>query len=222
MATGQVLLDTMELLNQELQLQSGESDVTRGLVALNRAQDFYEAVAARYPDVHGGNTTTVVTVASTETSTYPAGYIRLDGMQGLSGGLPDWPLDPTYKTGGHAWNRYWPYNLLTTTASGKPRSWWTNGTNIYWDPLPDSAYTIRVYGFAAATDITAGGTFLYPDICILPFSAFAVKLFKLGLDDPIGEMNSIADQSFKPVVEALTNFQRVTGRPFQYSVPHTT
>src|SRR3990170_3160975 len=81
MATGQSLLDRMELLDQELQLQSGENDVTRGLLALNVAQDYLETLLAVIPQVSGDNTTTVVTAASTETTAFPTGYLRIDRMQ---------------------------------------------------------------------------------------------------------------------------------------------
>ena len=222
MATGQTLLDTMELLNQELQLQSGETDVTRGLVALNRAQDHFEAVISRYPNVRGDQSDNVTASASTETTTFPSGFLRVDGMQGIVNSRPDWPIDPIYDTGGHAWNRYWPYNLISSTTSGKPRAFWTNGTNIYWDPIPDATYTIRVYGFKVASDISAAGTFAYPDVAILPLATFAVKLFKMGVDDPADSWDALADQTFRPVVESMANFIRVTGRPFQYSTPHDT
>jgi hypothetical protein len=56
--TGQTLLDTMELLNQELQLQSGEADVVRGLLALNIAQDHFEASAAKRPNIFGSSDST--------------------------------------------------------------------------------------------------------------------------------------------------------------------
>ena len=68
MATGQTLLNIMEDLNGELQLQSGEVDVSKGLRALNAAQDLFETVLATYGrEVLGGTYGTVTTTASTET-----------------------------------------------------------------------------------------------------------------------------------------------------------
>ena len=57
--TGQDLLDRMELVNQELQLQSGEADVTRGLLALNVAQDYLESILALHPGMMSDTTGTV-------------------------------------------------------------------------------------------------------------------------------------------------------------------
>ena len=42
MATGQTVLDLMEVLAPELQLQSAEADVVKGLIVLNRAQSAFE------------------------------------------------------------------------------------------------------------------------------------------------------------------------------------
>ncbi len=75
--TGQDLLDRMELLNQELQLQSGEVDVTRGLLALNVAQDYFEVLAAGRKNIAGGGTpvSTVSTAAGVESTNYPSGVL---------------------------------------------------------------------------------------------------------------------------------------------------
>ncbi len=43
----------MELVNQELQLQAGEENVTKGLLALNVAQDYFESLAAQRPQILG-------------------------------------------------------------------------------------------------------------------------------------------------------------------------
>src|SRR3990167_9038126 len=98
MATGQSLLDRMELLNQELQLQSGESDVTRGLTALNVAQDCFEARAAARPNIYGSTTPvgTVTTTVNTENTAFPTGLLRLDRLQYIDPGTsrPAWDLNP--------------------------------------------------------------------------------------------------------------------------------
>ena len=66
MATGQTLLNLMEDLNSELQLQSGEANVAKGLRMLNAAQDMFESVLATYPLGKWGTTGTVTTTSSTE------------------------------------------------------------------------------------------------------------------------------------------------------------
>src|SRR3990167_4602633 len=141
----------MELINQELQLQSGEVDVTKGLLALNVAQDYFESQAALRPDMFGSGSSTVTTSANTETTAFPSGVLRIDRLQFLdpSTSRPSWDLKPIRRTGGHAANSFWPQAVTSTTSTSRPRAYWTNGTNIYWDPLPDATHTVRYYGFVA-------------------------------------------------------------------------
>jgi len=222
MATGQSILDLMEVINRDLQLQSGEADVTKGLLAANAAQDHFEALVAQRPGVLGDTIGTVSTAASTESTTFPTGLLRLDGMQYIDSGTsrPAWDLQPLYDVGGHAWKRYWPENMVSTATTGKPRAYWTDGKKIYWDPEPDATYTVRWYGFQVASDITAGGTFAYPDICMRPFATFAAKLFQIGLDDPTPEYDRLALEVFTPVLDTLSRFRRETGKPAVYSIYH--
>lgn len=214
----------MELLNQELQLQSGESDVTRGLLALNVAQDYFESRAALKPGFLGGSTGTVVTATSTETTAFPAGLIRLDKLQYLDPGTsrPVWPVTPIKTTGDHASQGFWPTTITATTVGGKPRGYWTDGTNFYWAPLPDGVHTVRYYGFSAAAAITAGGTFGYKDIVALPIAGFAVKLLRAGIEDGLADIDRIAAQAFDPVIDALGQFNRDGAEPFVYRYPHDT
>src|SRR5262245_26260499 len=152
--TGQTLLDMMELVNQELQLQPAESDVTRGLIALNVAQDYFESLAATRPGFTGDTMGTVATVASTETTAFPTNILRRDKLQLLDdNGVVLYTLDevPDNYTGGHRRGNAYPYYLFNATA-GKPVAYWTQGTSIYWDPLPDDVYTVRWYGFQTASD----------------------------------------------------------------------
>lgn len=222
MATGQSLLDRMELLNQELQLQSGESDVTRGLLALNVAQDYFESVAAVRKGLLGGAVGTVTTSASTETTSFPSGVLRIDRMQLLnSSSRPKRRLLNLKEEGEHAQTSAWPINLIESASDGEPYAYWTNGTNIYWAPRPDAIYTIRYYGFSAASDITAGGTFAYPDICMLPFATFAVRLLKSGLDDPTQDYTSLASATFDATLEALERFNRDGAAGLVYTQNHT-
>lgn len=224
MATGQSLLDRMELLNQELQLQSGESDVTRGLVALNVAQDYFEARAGLRPNIFGSAVSTVTTSGSTETTAFPSGVIRIDRLQYIDPATsrPAWDIRPLRRVGSHAWNAYWPHNLVSSSTTGKPRAYWTNGTNIYWDPLPDATHTVRYYGFAVASDITAGGTFAYPDVVMLPIASFAVRLWKGGLDDSETTSARLAEECFEPVLDLLANFNRDGFSELEYTEQHDT
>lgn len=224
MATGQSLLDLCEDLDRELQLQSGEADVARGLRALNAAQDYLEGLLAQHPDVFGGQTANVSTANNTESSAFPAGFLRIDRLQYLdaSTSRPAWDLEPIKRVGGHAWSRAWPLYIVTTTSGGKPRGYWTNGTNIYWDPLPDGTHTVRCYGFKTASDLTAGGTFAYPDLCMLALATFAVKVLRIGVDDPTPDYTALANDLFTPLLATLANFNRDGAAPLQYRYGHDT
>lgn len=221
--TGQDLLDRMELLNRELQLQSGEEDVTRGLLALNVAQDHFESIAAMRKNLFGSSVGTVVTVSSTETTAYPTGVMRIDRLQTISAvtSRPDGELERLHRIGGHAIHTSWPWSVVIPSGSGKPKAYWTNGTYIYWSPLPDGAYTVRYYGFTAASAITAGGTFAYPDIVALPLAIFAGKLMKMGLDDPSDDLDTLAGQIFKPVLDTLSNYNPDGAKGLEYTTVHS-
>lgn len=219
--TGQALLDRMELLNQEMQLQSGESNVTRGLLALNVAQDFFEGVAATRGKMFGGQTGTVVTAGQTETTAYPTGLLRLDRMQLLdTNSRPKAELIPLRRTGGHAATGFWPLNVISVSSQGEPQAYWSNGTSIYWAPLPSGVSTVRWYGLQAATDITASGTFLYPDIVALPLAAFAVRIFKYGLDDDGKDVANLAVEAFNPVLDTLSLANRDGAVGLEYTRTH--
>ena len=223
MALGQVLLDTMEVLNPELELQSGEGDVTKGLIALNRAQDLFETHAAQYGDMFGDTVGTVATTANQEYTTYPSGLMRLDGLDLLdSSSLPIYSLDPVFRRGGHVSQRKWPTFLTSLFGSGKPAKYWTNGNRIYWSPLPDATHTLRWYGFQAASDISAAGTFAYPDAAILPFASVAVKIIRTGLDDTVQQLNEIATETFNALLDQLRGFRRDAPPEYQYQYSHDT
>lgn len=221
---GQALLDRCELLNQELQLQSGEVDVTRGLLALNVAQDYFESIAAQRGKIFGGAIGTVTTTANTESTAFPAGLLRVDRMQTINSTTlrPDGELTRLKRTGGHAVTSLWPLNLVVSTSTGKPASYWTDGSNIYWAPLPDATYTVRYYGFKAASDLTAGGTFAYPDIVAFPIAAFAVKVLLSGVGDGLGDMSGLAADAFSQVLNALSSGDRDGATGFEYTRIHTT
>lgn len=218
--TGQDLLNRMELLNQELQLQSGETDVTRGLIALNVAQDFFESLAA-VRKILGDQTGTVTTSASTESTSFPSGLLRIDALYVLdSNNRPKRRVDPLRVTGGHSGQYKWPLSLATG-GSGEPERYWTNGRSIYWDPLPSGTTTLRWYGFQTASDITAGGTFAYPDLVALPLAVFAAKILKIGLDDQAQDLQSVALDVFNPALAALALYDRDGAKGLSYSELHS-
>lgn len=222
--TGQSLLDRMELLNQELQLQAGEADVARGLLALNVAQDYFESVAAQRAKVFGSGIGNTTATANTESTTFPAAVLRIDRIQFIDPATskPAWDLQPLRRTGGHAVKSFWPMNLVASSMTGKPTGYWTNGSNIYWSPTPSATYTVRWYGFQAADDITAGGTFVYPDIVALPLASMAVRLVKGGLDDEVKEISSLALETFTQVLDTLGNFNRDGAPGMEYTEVHST
>jgi hypothetical protein len=223
MATGQTLLDTMEVLNQELQLQSGEVDVARGLVALNRAQDYLEALIASERGVKGDTTGTVTTSASTESTAFPTGLLRLDRLQRLNAttSRPELDLRPIKHTGGHAPSGAWPF-VLSTSSEGAPVAYWTDARNIYWSPLPDATHTVRWYGFQAASDITASGTFAYDDVAILPLASFATRLLSIGLGDEQTDVATLAENTFRPLLRLLPRTNRDGAQDFSYRFSHGT
>src|SRR3990167_8485299 len=150
--TGQDLLDRMELVNQELQLQSGEADVTRGLLALNVAQDYLESILALHPVMMMDTSSTVTSSASTETTAFPSWVLRIDRIQYIdpSTSRPSGPdLENLGFAGGHTqYSSGLPEFVLSTSGNGRPRAYWTNGRNIYWQPLPDATHTFRWYGLS--------------------------------------------------------------------------
>jgi hypothetical protein len=223
MATGQSLLDRMELLDPELQLQTGETDVTRGLLALNVAQDHFESVVAVRPNTLGGAYGTVATASSVEVTAFPTGVLRIDDLWMLDNSLPSYKLDDLHVVGSHRQGASWFYNLVASgTSTGKPSAYWTNGSNIFWSPLPGAIYSVRWYGFQAAADITASGTFAYPDIVMLPMAVFATRILTIGLDDGQQDLNALAQETFAPVIDALSNFNRTGASGFNYERPHDT
>ncbi len=220
MATGQSLLDTMEVMDRGLQLQSGETGVTLGLRALNAAQDHFESLMALQPNVMASSIGTVTTAASTESTAFPTGLVRLDRLQFIdpTTSRPAWDLDRVGYTGDHYSSQV---GQLNTTTTGRPVRYWTNGSHIYWDPLPDTTHTVRYYGMKTASDITAGGTFAYPDIVMLPIVQFAVRMLRIGKDDEAGPVIDLGNQIFGPVIQMLARFNRDRAPGYDYRYSHT-
>jgi len=221
-ATGQTILDLCEGLDRELQLQSTEADVTLGLKLLNASQDYFESIVALQPSLMGDGIGTVTTAADTESTAYPSGLLRVDRLQYIdpTTSRPAWDLDRISGTGGHAYTTLDPLLATSSTTSGKPARYWTDGSNIYWDPLPDATHTVRYYGFTAAADLTAGGTFTYPDMVMLPLASFTTILFQVGKGDAEVNLNELALKTFDPVVQTLSKFNRDRTQHYQYRYTH--
>jgi hypothetical protein len=218
--TGQNLLDLMEVLDNELLLQTGEEDVVRALIALNASQDLFESVVSQHPNLLGNTVGTVAVVADTETTTFPANVLRLDKLWMLDdNSRPLYPLHRVDLVGGHMVSHVAPYAAFGTR--GKVNGYWTNGSLIYWSPLPSEAATVRWHGFTPANDITAGGTFAYRDIAAMPIAAFAVKMMRAGVGDDSMDLNE-ATAAFDPVVKRLANFNRDKAPGLVYSQSHDT
>lgn len=223
MATGQTLLNIMEDLNGELQLQTGEAGVAKGLRALNGAQDLFETVIAQCAQVLGGQIGTVSQTSNVESTAYPVGLLRLDALWFVdSTNRPVWKLKPISETGNHGGTSYWLMNLVANTTTGKPRAYWTDGSNIYWEPLPDAVNTVRWYGFKSAADITASGTFTYPDVVIYPLATLASRIVKTSLDDAPTDLVTLAKDFFDPLVATLSQFNRDGAQGMIYERYHDT
>lgn len=222
--TGQTLLNLMEGLGPELQLQSGEADQVKGLLFLNAVQDVFESMAAQYPQFKGGGVGTITTTINQEYVTFPSGLLRLDGLDMLgTDNLPAYPLSVKRQRGGHRYGSPFWWNYITsTTTTAKPAVYWTNGSNIYLDPVPDAVYSLRYYGFIRAADITASGTFAYDDIVALPLAALATKIIRTGLDDPTQDIMGIAKETLNQVIDALSGFNRDGAHDLIYTYNHDT
>jgi hypothetical protein len=225
MATGQTILNLMEALDRGLQLQSGESGVTLALRAVNAAQDYLESLLALQPNSFLSSTGTVTTTADTETTAFPSGLIRLDRLQYLNASTsrPAWDLEWVGYIGDQNGAQLTDSSVqLDTTSTGKPRRYSTNGRNIYWGPLPDAAHSVRYYGLVAADDITASGTFAYPDIAITAVADYAVKLLRIGKDDDAQPVSAVGVEIFTPCIELLGRFNRDRAPGYDYRYYHST
>jgi hypothetical protein len=150
--------------------------------------------------------------------------LRIDKLQKLNASTsrPDYDVEVLDVAGDHAPSTAWIDSLASSAGTGAPRRAWPNGRLIYWDPLPDATYTVRWYGFQAAADLTASGTFTYVDLCLLPVANFAVRLIRTGLDDATDAYIALAKDVFEPVVNVLGHFRRVQAPGVNYTCVHTT
>lgn len=222
--TGQTLLNYMELVDPELQLQSGEANVVRGLLALNIAQDLWEAMLAGEAETRTqALPSAFTTTANQEFTTIPTGYLRTDRLEFI---------DPT--TSKVAWEIVnvrsqgqtripafaWAFAPAPTT--GKPKYYWNNGTQYWWQPTPDATYSVRFYGLTSATDITASGTFLFFDVVAFPLATLAAKILMTGLGDDTKDVDALAGEVMTPALKAYRAFNQDRAPGFEYRYRHST
>lgn len=219
--TGQTLLDYMVVLNRELKTASAERDVTRALVALNIAQDYFETLAGQ-TQRFGTTIGTVTMTADQETTTLPTNLLRLEKLQFIDPDTsrPKADISPLFEAGSHAPSD--PWEIFSDLSTGEPRWYWMDSASFYWRQIPDSTHTARWTGFARASDISAAGTFAYDDGVALPVATFATRLMKLGLDDPLDDHTMLAQESFGPILKTLSRIQRTRAAPPQYRYVHDT
>ena len=220
MATCQTILDMMEMLDRELEVQVGEADAAVGVKAVNAAVDYMESVVALHPQVFGSSIGTVTTAADTESTTFPSTLMRLDRLQFIdpTTSRPIWDLEPIGETGGHT---YSAELIPTTTQTGRPVRYWTDGTKIYWDPEPNDTHTVRWYGYAVHADLSASTTITYPDIVLLPLASFATRIMGMGKGDVVNDIQSLAVETFDPIVMTLSRFNRDKAPGYSYKYVHT-
>jgi hypothetical protein len=201
MAIGTDLIQGLNDLDDEI---SASDDQARALRVLNRAQDTIELVLSLHPHILG-TYGTITTTASTETTAEPTGLLRLDRMRFIDPGTsrPTYKLEPVFQAGDISTDHVWPYSN-SAASTGKPTEYaWAYGV-IWWGPkVPDDTHTIRWYGLASADDITATGTFAYPDFLISPLTKLGARYFKQRVDDPQEEIVAFAQQEMASVIESL-------------------
>ena len=222
MATGQTILDLMEGLDASLQLQNSESGVTKGLIAANAAQEYLESLLALEPNSYGSTFATVPTTADAASTTFPSGLLRIDRLQYInpSTNRPERDLRFEGYIGTQYGDEYSGLSLSTSTT-GSPARYWTNGSVFLWDPVPDAVHTVRYYGLIAKSDITASGTFGFPDLAMLPVAQYAVELLKIGTDDEVQSWAAIGQKAFAPFLEWAGRFNRDRAPGYDYRYYHS-
>lgn len=215
------LLSRMEILDAELETGSGEDDETKALLALDIAQDHFEAIAATYPRVFGTHDDTLTTTANTEKTTKPATILRLDSVWYLdttvTPNIPRYKLESSKDSGGHIPGLPWPTRAQVGMCAGAPDGYWDDEDYFYWSPVPDAVYTLRWYGMKSQAAITARGTtFAYKDHLAMPFATFAVRAIKVGLEDGSDALKALAEELFAPALRRArrASRERVTGRSY--------
>lgn len=223
------ILSKMQVLDNELDVSSGGADETRSITALDMAQDAFEAFIANHPDLLG-TVGTVTTTANTETTAWPSTLMRMDTAwlinTSATPNLPQWELNIIQDVGGHIPPVPWPWGAgvwATPAGKGQPVGLYTNRSYLYWQPLPDAVYTVRIYGLYSKDELTSRAqTFQYPDVVSVPMASYAVRMMEMGIDDPSEELAALADELYAPVINMLRQPTRQRAQSRQYSTVHFT
>ena len=217
------ILDTCELLDNELEVDSGEDDEALAIRAITQAQHYFETFCATFPRVLQ-TVPPLTTTANTETTTWTSSIIRLDALWYLDANSnPVRKLSRIDEIGGHVPSLPWPLQVtLGTAATGAPYGYYGNMANFYWLPKPDATHTIRVYGLLEQSRFTLRSDAVnYPYRCHLALAQFAVKLLSLGVGDSGGELDKLAGQVFTPLLRQLRKFDRSEPMGRYYTQYHT-
>jgi hypothetical protein len=217
------VLGVMELLDGELETGSGETDETKAISALTQAQHYFELLCATHPRILQ-DTTTVVTVAATESSSWATSLLRLDAIWLLdANSRPISKLRKIEDIGGHVPSLPWPLDILNSSGSGSPYGYYANMRNFYWLPLPDGVSTMRIYGFIEKARFSARtDDFNYPYRTHLPFAQFATRLLQIGDDNVSADLMQLAGNVFGPVLKQLRKFDLSEPSARHYTEFHTT
>jgi len=218
------ILSVMEILDNELENGAGEIDEGVSIIALVQAQHWFETVASSLPKVLQ-SIITVTTTGATETSTFSTSLRRLDAMWGLdANGNPTYKLDKIEGVGDHVPSLPWPLDLFNASlVGGVPYGYYASATQFYWLPVPDAAYTARIYGFVKQQEFALRtDNFNYPPECKLPFAQFASKLLGVGKNDDTAALDQVAAQLFRPLLRSMRKFDRSKPTSRYYNSFHTT
>ena len=224
------LLDYLQIFDVELRVEKDAQDESRAIRAVNIVQKWFEGIAAGESEMLQSYST-LTTTASTEVSSWPTGLLRLDSFWYVdttqTPNLPQWQLEPMYETGGHRPSMSYPESVVLSNTTGKPRRYYATGPHtagrIFWDPVPDDAWTIRYYGLIAASDYTVRtGTFAYPDSCAPVFAQEAAKILRMGKDDSITDLQRQAAGSLTVALKACRGWWNDVAGGRAYSETHDT
>lgn len=195
------LLARLNVLDNELSIDTGAADESRALLALDLAQDYYETAAA----IQGRLVNTVATLVmtpSSSSSSWPSGMLRIDSVLYSDG---SGEVEYRDQTGAHLRppSSPWPLISGSLAQAGKPYEFWdVPDAALYWIPTPDAAYTVSVIGYRAQSSLTTRDVvFGHSDVVAGPLCAFALRLMELGVDDPSEEYQTLADAWFLPLIK---------------------
>lgn len=217
------LLTLMGALNNELVVSSSGTDEARAILALTAAQHYFETIAASYPRVLQ-STTTAVTAASTETTTYSTSLLRLDAIWLLdANSRPMYKLKKIFEVGGHVPSLPWPLQVSLAAGPGAPNGYYANMEQFYWLPLPSGVSTLRIYGLLEKTEFALRtDDFNYPKRTKLALAQFANKILQIAVGDGASDLDTLAAELFGPLMRSLKKFDRSEASPRVYNDVHST